>query len=64
MEKPNTRATVAVFAVFLAFGLAGPIAGIVSRSGSVNLGSAGNFVVLTQSGILRMGSRLSREISA
>jgi len=54
MKKLNNKLTLIVLAGFLVFGLAGPI--FAAGPAAVNLGAAGNFVVLTKSGISTTGT--------
>ncbi len=55
MEKSHKHSIVVIMAVSLLFGLAGPISAFAAGPAAINLGSAGNFVILTQSGITATG---------
>jgi hypothetical protein len=57
-KKFSKNSTVAaiVLAVSFVFGLAGPIAALAAGPGAVNLAAAGNFVILSKTGISTTGS--------
>ncbi len=56
MKKFNKNPIVAVLAISFVLGLIGPIAAFAAGPATVNLGSAGNFVILAKSGISTTGS--------
>ena len=55
MRKFN-KVSVTVLGLAFIFGLVGPNATFAAGPATVNLGSAGNFVILTKSGISTTGS--------
>ncbi|MDO8572341.1 MAG: ice-binding family protein [bacterium] len=56
MRKNNKNSMVTALAIFLVLGLTGPITTLAAGPAGVVLGSAGNFVILTKSGISTTGS--------
>ena len=61
MENPNKNSIVVILVVFLAFlalGFAGQVVALAAGPAAVNLGSAGDFVILSESGISTTGSTL------
>ena len=55
MKKINKSSTAKIFIVSLALVLAGPIVALAAGPAAVNLGTAGNFVALSRSGITSTG---------
>lgn len=51
----NSVGTLGVLALSLALGLVGPFAALAAGPGAVNLGTAGNFVVLAKTGVTTTG---------
>jgi len=56
MKKLNKNSIVNIFVVSLVFVLAGPIAALAAGPAAVNLGTAGNFVILSKTGISTTGT--------
>jgi len=56
MKKFNTNSLTTALVVLLVFGFIGPIAAFAAGPATVNLGSAGNFVILAKTGISTTGS--------
>lgn len=56
MKKNLKNLAINTAVVFFVFGLVGPIAVLAAGPGAVNLGTAGNFVILSKTGISTTGS--------
>jgi len=56
MKKFNKNSIANVFVLSLVFALVGPIAALAAGPAAVNLGTAGNFVILSKTGISATGS--------
>lgn len=56
MKKLNKSSILTVLAVSIAFGLSGSIAAFAAGPATVNLGTAGNFVILSKAGISTTGA--------
>lgn len=56
MKKFNTASTVSVFVSLCILGFTGPLTALAAGPAAVNLGSAGNFTILSKAGISTTGS--------